>query len=262
MSSISRRPGPTSGMLSSYGPSTTIMSPNATLSAPVQSSKTSTAAARPSVCGESGNFTLTWDDLPSFRATDPAAGVFPFISNPYHHLFVANGFVYYGPSMITADAWNPTSQPYMAVFVPGNADVPTSNPYAGIPKLGEITAGPRMNMPIFWFDAFAANVGCDDGGLNDCEMTITGYKFNNATNGEVVSATQKTVIPKCPIYANCDLKAVQLDSTFRGLSGIQFEGNANGVVNPTFAIDNLALGWSDSSCQAGLARLRQKKRSM
>jgi len=262
MSSISRGSGLTSDTLSSYISSTTIVSQNATFSTSAQSSQTTRPAARPSVCGESGNFTLTWDDLPSFRATDPAAGDFPLLSNPYHHFFLANGFVYYGPSMITADAWTPTSQPYMAIFVPENSDAPTSNPYAGIPKLGEITAGPRMNMPIFWFDAFSANVGCDDGGLNDCEMTITGYKYNNATHGEVIAATQKTSIPKCPTYANCDLKFVQLDGAFRGLSGIQFEGTANGVANRTFALDNLALGWSDNTCQAGLARLRQKKRSI
>jgi len=227
------------------------------------SSKTSSAIPVPSSgCGESGNFSLTWDDLPSFHATNPDAGNFPYISNPYHHFFLANGFVYYGPSMIAADAWNPSSQPYMAVFVPENSNLTTSNPYAGTPKPGEITAGPRMNMPIFYFDAFSANLGCDDQGPEDCEMTITGYKFDNATRGEVVAATHRTSIPVCPAYATCDLKLIELDGTFRGLSGIQFEGTANKLGNRTFAVDNLALGWSDKSCQAGLARLRQKKRSL
>jgi hypothetical protein len=229
-------------------PPSIIVHPTATASA-YSPSYTSTS------CGESGNFTLNWDDEPRYVPTDNSTEVlWPPVFNPYHHLFFANGFAY---ARRPSDPFEPASSPNLAVFMPNLTD--GSSPNVGGSHTGEIGAGPRAADSIWWFDAYSTEMGCDNGSGGPCTMVISGYTYDTKTGLEVKIHEQTAFIPPCPTLYNCKLDHIELDGGFRGLSGIQFEAFVDDTLRRIFVMDNLFMGWSNNSCEAGLLRLRQKK---
>ncbi|KAF1985856.1 hypothetical protein K402DRAFT_333778 [Aulographum hederae CBS 113979] len=247
------------------------VTPSSTLSPVVYSSVTSNASsvvstiasatpAPTELCGVNRNFTVTWDDTASFTPTEPDSYQYPPVFSPYNHLFFANGYAYLdvkleNPHIDPEDAaWQPVSTPNLAIYQPLNANDLEGSYAAGLKK-GEIGAGPRAADPFFQFDAFSVYLGCDDAGPGDCHMKATGYKFDTATNQEVVATEQTAIIPACPEFTKCTMKFVEFGDDFRGLSGIQFRAQVNGTSSDRiFFLDNMALGWADQSCEAGMKR--------
>ncbi|KAK1042934.1 hypothetical protein LTS16_008447 [Friedmanniomyces endolithicus] len=120
---------------------------------------------------------------------------------------------------------------------------------------GEVGDGPYESMSAFWFDAFSAFMGCDNAGPGLCTIVFTGYTWSPDANNEIATYTQNATVAPCPGLANCQLQQVSFPTSFRGLSGVRmqaFVGNEPRM----FFLDDMALGWSNNTCQAGLTRLR------
>ncbi|KAI6841672.1 hypothetical protein KC340_g6644 [Hortaea werneckii] len=218
----------------------------------------SASSGTPSTCGEHGNFTLDFDTLPNFvpnnqNSTDITQA--PPVPNPYHHLIFSDGYVY-GPSPKVP--YVPSSQPKLAVFL-ANASGVTARPRSSTMEPGEVGDGPYESASAFWFDAYSAFFGCDS--PDGCTMVFTGYTYSADAKDEVPSYSQSATILACPTLtsgnASCQLQRVDFPSAFRGLSGLRmqaFSGNEERM----FFLDDLALGWTNNDCEAGMARLKHQ----
>ncbi|CAD0083442.1 unnamed protein product [Aureobasidium vineae] len=216
---------------------------------------TSSSLPMSTVCGEHGDFTLTWDDEPNFLPTDPitepsqASPVF----NPYHHMYFSDGFVYAPPPTLP---FLPVSSPRLVMFV-ANKTSDNENHSEGGQVSGEIGAGTRRSSSAFWFNARSAYLGCDNHSAYQCKLQITGLVYNEHTKSEVAAFHQTVSLLSCLLPDNCELKKVYFDSSMKELSGLRIQASANEEPVSWF-MDNLALGWSDNTCAAGLLRGRSQ----
>lgn len=203
-------------------------------------------------CGESGNFTLNFDEE---TVGGPEKGILPIqpVNNPYHHLFYSNGYSY------VPDKWEPypaISQPNVAMFMPLGLGLLPNTPFAGTLLKGELGAGPRASVDAYWFNAQAGWFGCALNGLTPCILSITGFRWDYTLKQEVVVAEQNVTIPACYGYINCKLTPVIFNSDFRGLSGIQFRAETRYLGVPQmFFMDDLQLSWYNNTCAAGILRI-------
>jgi hypothetical protein len=206
----------------------------------------------PVLCGESGNFTLSFDDTvvgPNEANLIVANGM----KNPYHHLFYANGYTN------VPDKWEPyraVSQPNVAMFLPLRGRLFPNTPFAGTLLPGEIGAGPRASVSAYWFNAHSGFFGCALNGLTACTLRVSGYRYDAVLKQEVVAAEQNVTIPACYGYMNCQLTRVDFNQEFRALSGIQFNAYTSGLGIPqVHMMDDVKLEWYNSSCAAGIMRI-------
>lgn len=206
----------------------------------------------PTSCGESGNFTLNFDDS---TVHGEESDVLPVIGmrNPYHHLFYANGFAY------VPDKWEPyaaRSQPNVAVFLPVGSSLLPDSAFAGTMLPGELGAGPRASVDAYWFNARSGYFGCALNGITACTLRISGYRYDEAVQGEVLVAEQNVTIPPCWGYINCQLSQVVFNEQFQGLSGIQFNAFTYQLgIAQMFMMDDVTLEWYNQSCSAGILRI-------
>lgn len=209
-------------------------------------------AAEPTSCGESGNFTLNFDDT---TVSGGDGGILPVsgLKNPYHHLFYANGFTY------MPDKWEPypaVSQPNVAVFLPIGTSLLPASPFAGTLLPGELGAGPRASVDAYWFNAYSGFFGCALNGVTPCALRISGYRYDSTLKQEVLAVEQNVTIPPCWGYINCKMTQVAFNPNFRELSGIQFNAFTNKLGIPQmFMMDDLQLEWYNNSCSAGILRI-------
>lgn len=223
------------------------------------STTSSAAAATPTVCGESGNFTLGWDDEPSFTpssANTSASVTYAPVFNPYHHMFFSNGYAYAPPP---SGPYPPISPSRLAIFLPNASAISdtTGSPNAGGERPGELGAGPRASLNAFWFTAYSAYLGCGNAGSEPCSMQISGYSWNGT--GESLVAQQTASLPACPGLVNCTLTNVEFDPSFQtGLTGLQFAAMVGGVMQ-VFYMDSLSMGWYNNTCAAGLRRQMSRR---
>lgn len=219
----------------------------------------SIASASPTVCGESGNFTLGWDDEPSFapsNANTSASPTYAPVFNPYHHMFFSNGYAYAPPP---SDPYPPISAPRLAVFLPNASAISdsTGSPDAGGERPGELGAGPRASLNAFWFNAYSAYLGCDNSGTQPCSLQISGYAWNGTD--ESLVAQQTATLPACADMVNCTLTQVVFDEGFsHNLTGLQFAATVGGIMQ-VFYMDNLSMGWYNNTCAAGLQRQMSRR---
>lgn len=213
---------------------------------------TQVAAAEATPCGESGNFTLSFDDT---SAGPDDNGVLPVngMTNPYHHLFYANGYTY------VPDKWEPypaASQPNVAMFLPIGASLLPNTPFAGTLLPGELGAGPRASVNAYWFNAYSGFFGCALNGITPCTLRISGYRYDTTLKQEVVAAEQNVTIPACYGYIKCRLTEVVFGERFRALSGIQFNAYTYNLGIPQiFMMDSLNMEWYNNTCAAGILRI-------
>ncbi|KAK3618604.1 hypothetical protein LTR56_024525 [Elasticomyces elasticus] len=226
------------------------ISSTATLASSSNPFPASSATATPTACGEHGNFTMDFDNLPNFqpnskRATDITQA--PPVPNPYHHLTFSDGYVY-APQ--PSEPYLPSSEPHLAVFLVNGTGVTARSV-----QPGEIGDGPYESNSAFWFDAFSAMMGCDNAGPDPCTIVFTGYTYSAAAKDEIATYTQNATIAPCPALNNCPLQPVSFPTSFRSLSGVRmqaFVGNEERM----FFLDDMELGWSNNTCQASLTRQR------
>ena len=206
----------------------------------------------PVLCGESGNFTLTFDDT-VVGNDDNVLLVANGMTNPYHHLFYANGFTY------IPDKWEPfpsISQPNVAMFLPLTGKLLPNTAFAGTLLPGELGAGPRASVNAYWFNAYSAYFGCALNGVSACRLQISGYRYDAVLRTEVLVAEQNASIPACWGYINCRLTHVFFNEQFRALSGIQFNAYTAGLGIPqVHMMDDLQMEWYNNTCSAGILRI-------
>jgi hypothetical protein len=198
-------------------------------------------------------FNLNFDDTPA--GPDQPNLLLPVhpLTNPYHHLFYANGFTY------VPDKWEPyraVSQPNVAMFLPLGGSLLPNTPFAGTLLPGELGAGPRASVDAYWFNAHSAWFGCALNGVTPCTLRFTGYRWDAVLRREVVAAEQTATVPACWAYINCRLNQVNFTNSFRGLSGIQIQAYTYNLGIPqVYFMDDLRLEWFNNSCAAGILRI-------
>ncbi|KAI4607633.1 hypothetical protein J4E83_009530 [Alternaria metachromatica] len=210
-------------------------------------------APGPSSCGESGNFTLTFDDTVTGDDDNTILLVASGMQNPYHHLFYGNGYTY------VPDMWEPypaISQPNIAMFLPLTGRLLPNTPFAGTMLPGELGAGPRASVNAYWFNAYSAHFGCALNGLTPCTLRISGYRYDTTLQQEVLVAEQNATIPACWGYINCRLTQIFFNDDFRALSGIQFNAYTYNLGIPqVHMMDDLQMEWYNNTCSAGILRI-------
>ncbi|KAJ9604081.1 hypothetical protein H2200_011604 [Cladophialophora chaetospira] len=227
-----------------------------TRSVTIQTSTPSPTIATPSptatVCGESGPFQITFDDLiPNGSDADhPEA---PMIQNPYSYLNWGDGWTYVPPPN---DPFPSQSGDRLAEWDPSVNNTILGSPNAGSIPPGSIGAWDR-NSSFYWFNATSAYVGCDNSATNlsqFCDFVATAYQWNEATQSEVVAATEHFHIAPCPDFVDCQLTKINFNKLFHRMSTLQFYANVQGNISK-FWMDTIDMDWYDNSCAAGLARI-------
>ncbi len=210
------------------------------------------AAPEPTECGESGNFTLNFDDMTVWPIENNLI-VVNGMNNPYHHLFYANGYTY------VPDKWEPypsISQSNIAMFLPLTGRLLPNTAFAGTLLPGELGAGPRASVTAYWFNAYSGFFGCALSGLTPCTLVISGYRYDSVLQQEVLVAEQNTTLPACWAYVDCQLTQVFFDERFRALSGIQFNAYTYNLGIPqVHMMDDLRMEWYNNTCAAGIWRI-------
>lgn len=221
----------------------------------------STNANATAGCGETGQFTINWDDQPLYVQDTEDDPPYAPVFNPYHHLFFANGLSYYAPdySITHPGTYDPVSGPNVAIFrVDATTSIDDRDKKVGNMLPGAIGAGPRVDDRIYWFNAYSAELGCENGGSVPCNMTISGYTWNKSTLLEDRAVVQYAQIVPCNQLEDCVLEHVALND-FHGLSSIRFEAAVDGATLKSWVVDNLSMEWYDNSCEAGLKRISVKR---
>jgi hypothetical protein len=176
------------------------------------------------------------------------------MTNPYHHLFYANGYTY------MPDKWEPypaISQPNVAMFLPIGTSLLPNTPFAGTLLPGEFGSGPRGSVSAYWFNAYYGYFGCALNGITPCNLRISGYRWDTMLKQEVLAIEKHVQIPACWGFIKCKLQLINFDEPgFRGLSGIQFNAYTSLLGIPqVFFADDLNLGWWNQTCAAGILRI-------
>ena len=195
-----------------------------------------------------------WDDEPTFISNTTDITLAPPIFSPYHHFDFSEGYVY---APRPAEPYQPVSKPHLAVFLTNGtgASNAVTGGYIHPGEIGsEVTA-----MDAFWFNAFSVYLGCDNAGPDVCRFEISGYTFTGFSEDEVLAYQQNATTSPCPSRKNCQLEQVIFPSEIKGLSGLQIRAFV-GEEQRIWFMDNLELGWYNTSCAAGLQRAQAPRR--
>ncbi|KAF3490955.1 uncharacterized protein GIQ15_00472 [Arthroderma uncinatum] len=212
-------------------------------------SRTGVVDTAPTSCGETGYFTINFDDLPAYSPGKNQKAAYPPIFGPYHHFFFSSGWSYGPPP---TEPFAPVSNPHIGIYVP------TEKKGAEARPKGEFGAGPRAANELFWFDAFTTHAGCDNGNsTKSCELTVKGLKYSTESDTEIPSGTSKFVIPPCVGLNRCNLTQIIFGDGFSGLSGMEIEARVAGKAVMWY-IDDVKLRWHDDTCAAGIKRQRSR----
>ncbi|RDW68093.1 hypothetical protein BP6252_09489 [Coleophoma cylindrospora] len=225
-------------------------------------SVSSSPSASPTICGEQGDFTLTFDDTPVLaidNSTDPTAVEGAPVFNPYHQFIFSDGFTVVPPP---TDPFFPKSGKQLLEFIP-NLNINGTNPRAGpntdeLGYSGGISDGDHGITGCFTFNFYGAALGCESTG-SDCDFTFSGYQLNSNHTDVVPVAVQDHTIPACSALNGCPLYPVVVDNTFQNLTTIRINVTVAGVPK-IWWMDDLHLGWYDNSCATGLCRLNSHVR--
>ncbi|KAK5257876.1 hypothetical protein LTR40_009021 [Exophiala xenobiotica] len=241
-------------------PSTTPSSSPPPVTATEQSSMQSASSVAPSTtaCGQTGPFEIGFDDLPVFSVANNDTADFPPVFNPYEHFYWGPGWSYVPPPN---EPFPPQNGSRLAEFIPPLANNDTGSPDAGLIPPSSFGSGPRASDSTYWFSASSAWVACDNGATDwsqTCDFVATAYQWNNATQSEVVVATQHFSIPPCPNFVDCHLTEINFNYLFYKMTTLSFYANVQGKIS-IFWLDSLALNWYDNTCQAGLERISSRK---
>lgn len=216
----------------------------------------SSPSATPLLCGDSGNFTMTFDDLPSFSPKNNSTASFPPIFNPYNHLYFSDGFAYAPPP---TDPFVPHSPPHLAIYVPEqvNSSMISGSPDSGFVSQGEFGAGPNEGASAYWFDVYSGWFGCDTSSDPEdvCELAFTGRHYHLDTDTEDSSVQFNAYPVACADNANCPLSYFDFGGIFKNISGFSVTATLGNETNIKWFMDDVQMAWSNNSCAAGLERI-------
>lgn len=164
-------------------------------------------------------------------------------------MYFSDGFVYAPPPSMP---FLPVSPPHLVMFVANDTGDNDNHNERGQVS-GEIGAGIRRSSSAFWFNAYSAYLGCDNHSADQCKLQITGQVYHEETKSEVAAFHHTVFLSPCLLPDHCELKQVHFDLSMKALSSLRIEASVNdGPVS--WFMDNLALGWSNNTCAAGLLR--------
>lgn len=168
------------------------------------------------------------------------------IFSPYHQFYFSEGFVVVPPP---TDPYLPSSGELLLELLPfvGPGDV--------LDYTGQIGSGKTQGLSCFHFNALGASVGCDSLGP-PCDWQFTGYRIDTSTQTPMEITSLQLSTPACPGISaaeTCVLVPVLLDESFQNLTSISINVTVAGEPK-IWWMDDLILGWYDSSCEAGLCR--------
>lgn len=164
-------------------------------------------------------------------------------------MYFSDGFVYAPPPSLP---FLPVSPPRLVMFV-ANETSDNDNHNEGGQLSGEIGAGIRRSSSAFWFNAYSAYLGCDNHSGYRCKLQITGFVYQEETKSDVAAFHQTVFLLPCLLRDHCELKQIHFDVSMKSLSGLRIQASADDEPVSWF-MDNLALGWSNNTCAAGLLR--------
>jgi hypothetical protein len=98
-------------------------------------------------------------------------------------------------------------------------------------------------------------VGCNNAGPADCQLTALGYQYNNETETTELTVEQTFYQEPCPTLKNCSLIQIFFEPDFYNLTSLQIVATVEHKTEPiTWFMDDVAMGWTDNSCEAGKIR--------
>jgi hypothetical protein len=156
----------------------------------------------------------------------------------------------------------PQNGSHLAIYVPmqpeTNSSVSQSRNAGDVPP-GSFGAGPRAYDNAYWFNADTLYVFCDNGATDvakRCDVTVTGYRWDEEKQAENVVVTQHFPQPPCPGFRECQTRKIFLDAEFVRLSSVSLQAAMDGQKKLVF-MDTVALSWWNNTCEAGLHRSSQ-----
>lgn len=164
--------------------------------------------------------------------------------NPYHRLTWSDGF----------KAFPASACPYKSSSGQVMIEYSTSSPNQH--QTAEIGLGALQTDSCFRFDFTSFRVGCASTGAS-CNFNITGLAWNSSTKTQVPVASHTFHTRACASQKDCKLRLITADkaSGLTNLTSILVEATAGGQPQ-TWWGDDLALSWTEPSCEAAVCRSR------
>lgn len=84
---------------------------------------------------------------------------------------------------------------------------------------------------------------------------MTAYSWDISSQSERTLGSSNATLAPCEALADCQLQPVEFPDGWDNLSGLQIRAFVDGGER-MFFMDDLDMGWSNNTCEAGLARSR------
>ena len=154
----------------------------------------------------------------------------------------------------------PQNGAHLAEYVPSSA-TDNGSPDAGDVPFGAFGAGPHNYNDAYWFNAYSAYIGCDNGATDPsivCDFVVTYYNYDATSKQDYVVNTEHFPQAPCPNFENCKLTQIFFDPHYQnGLSALSFYAVVQGK-EVIFWIDSISLSWYNNTCAAGLERISNR----
>lgn len=127
---------------------------------------------------------------------------------------------------------------------------PTARTY----EAAEIGIGDLHSNACFRFDFTSFRVGCASTDAS-CEFNVTGLTWDSDIQSTVTVASHTFITPACSAQNRCNLGSITADTStgLTNLTSILIAVTADGQPQTWWA-DDLALTWTDSSCESTVCR--------
>jgi hypothetical protein len=126
----------------------------------------------------------------------------------------------------------------------------------GSSDTAEIGVGPHFASSCFKFDLYGLSLGCAAQGNEQwCEFEFSAYAYDEATGGaESTSWSETKRVPACPEFpaGGCTLTPIELEG-YNNITSILITLRV-GLDLRVWWGDDLRVGWTDNSCEAGFCR--------
>lgn len=194
-----------------------------------------------------------FDDLPNFSPPNNDTAPFPPIFNPHDLLYFSDCWSYVPPP---TDPFPPENGSHLAECrtTATNSGPGGNSPDQGLLPDGSFGGGPRAGINAYWLNVHSAYVGCNNSDANvNCDFSIHGYRWNNATSMEEEFTSISMPIQGCRDLKGCKLQYVDFGTPLTGVSSVAFQASVEGTPVNWF-IDTIALEWWNNTCAAGVLR--------
>lgn len=184
---------------------------------------------------------LQFDDLPSGS-----------LYNPDGDFWFSEGFSVVPPSA-QAGSFAPSSGGQLLEFTPLSISLSSGG---GSGDTAEIGVGPHFAVPCFKFNLYGLSLGCAaEGNEQWCEFEFSAYAYDESTgDARSTSWSETKRVPACPEYpaGPCSLTPVELEG-YTNITSVLITLRV-GLDLRVWWADDLRVGWTDNSCEAGTCR--------